>query len=116
DGILICGEAANLLMNAGRAIQGMDDAMRSGILAASTIVKAKEMDDFTSNTLKTYRPALDESFVMKDMNSFQDAVHMLHNPHMFKNVPNLICDFGRKFFAIDNEPTPKSRQMLMESI
>ncbi|NGP87807.1 FAD-dependent oxidoreductase [Fodinibius halophilus] len=116
DGVLICGEAANLLMNAGKAIQGMDYAMRSGILGAETIVKAKERDDYTSNTLKEYKQALAKSYVMKDINNFQDAVHMLHNPKMFKDVPNLICDFGRKFFTIDNEPTKKSREMMAESI
>jgi electron transfer flavoprotein-quinone oxidoreductase len=116
DGVLICGEAANLLINAGKAIQGMDYAMRSGILAASTIVKAKEVGDFSSDTLKIYRQALDQSFVMKDMDNFQDAVHMLHDPHMFRDVPNLICDFGRQFFTIDDEPTPKSRKMMMDSI
>ncbi|MDZ7657671.1 FAD-dependent oxidoreductase [Fodinibius sp.] len=116
DGVLLCGEAANLLMNAGKAIQGMDYAMRSGILGAETIVKAKERDDFTSNTLKEYKQALEESYVMKDINSFQDAVHMLHNPTMYQDVPNLICDFGRKFFTIDNEPTKKSRVLMKESI
>jgi electron transfer flavoprotein-quinone oxidoreductase len=116
DGVLICGEAANLLMNAGRAIQGMDYAMRSGILAALTIVKAKDADDFSSDTLQIYKQALDRSFVMKDMNNFQDAVHMLHDPQMYKNVPNLICDFGRNFFSIDNKPTPKARQMIIDSI
>ena len=116
DGVLLCGEAANLLMNAGKAIQGMDYAMRSGILGAETIVKAKERDDFTSNTLKEYKQALQESYVMKDINSFQDAVHMLHNPTMYQDVPNLICDFGRKFFTIDNEPTKKSRELMKESI
>ncbi|WP_138430304.1 FAD-dependent oxidoreductase [Fodinibius saliphilus] len=116
DGVLLCGEAANLLMNAGKAIQGMDYAMRSGILGAETIVKAKERDDYSSKTLKEYKQALAKSYVMKDINNFQDAVHMLHNPKMFKDVPNLICDFGRKFFTIDNEPTKKSRKMMAESI
>ena len=116
DGVLLCGEAANLLMNAGKAIQGMDYAMRSGILGAETIVKAKERGDYTSNTLKEYRQALENSYVMKDINSFQDAVHMLHNPTMYQDVPNLICDFGRKFFTIDNEPTKKSRELMSESI
>ena len=116
DGVLLCGEAANLLMNAGKAIQGMDYAMRSGILGAETIIKAKERDDFTSNTLKEYKQALEESYVMKDINSFQDAVHMLHNPTMYQDVPNLICDFGRRFFTIDNEPTKKSRELMKESI
>jgi len=116
DGLLLCGESANLLMNAGKAIQGMDYAMRSGILGAETIVKAKERDDYSSQTLKDYRQALEDSYVMKDINNFQDAVHMLHSPEMFKDVPNLVCDFGRKFFTIDNEPTKKSRRMLSESI
>lgn len=116
DGVLLAGEAANLLLNAGKAIQGMDFAMRSGILAAETIVKAKERGDYSSASLKDYRTALDDSYVMKDIQSFQDAVHMLHNPVMYKDVPNMICDFGRKFFTIDDEPTPKSRVLMQESI
>lgn len=116
DGILLAGEAANLLMNAGKAIQGMDYAMRSGILAAETIVEAKGKNDFSSAALKEYRTALDESYVMKDINSFQDAVHLLHTETMQHKVPNLICDFGRQFFTIKNEPTPKSRDMLKGAI
>ncbi|MDX1671585.1 MAG: FAD-dependent oxidoreductase [Balneolaceae bacterium] len=116
DGVLICGEAANLLMNAGKAIQGMDYAMRSGILAAETIVEAKKQENFSADTLKQYRNKLDESYVMKDMRGFQDAVHMLHHPQMFKDVPNMICDFGRKFFTIDNTPTEKARNMMSDSI
>ncbi|MDX1586997.1 MAG: electron transfer flavoprotein, partial [Balneolaceae bacterium] len=116
DGLLICGEAANLLMNGGKAIQGMDYAMRSGILAAETIIDAKEQDDFSSNTMKTYRSALDESYVMKDMRGFQDVVQMLHQPEMYKDVPNLMCGFGKKFFTIDNKPTKKARELMSESV
>jgi len=116
DGILLAGESANLLMNAGKAIQGMDYAMRSGILAAETIVKAKEKNDFTSATLKEYRKVMDDSYIMKDINGFQDAVHLLHTETMQQKVPNLVCDFGRQFFTIKNEPTPKSKDMLLGAI
>ncbi len=116
DGLLICGEAANLLMNAGKAIQGMDYAMRSGILAAETIVNAREHNDFSSETMKEYRSALDDSYVMKDMRDFQDAVHMLHQPAMYKNVPNLMCGLGKKFFTIDNKPTKKARKLMSEAV
>lgn len=116
DGLLICGEAANLLMNAGKAIQGMDYAMRSGILAAETIIDAQKQDDFSSQTMKQYRSALEESYVLKDMRGFQDAVHMLHQPEMYKDVPNLMCGFGKKFFTIDNEPTKKARELMSESV
>lgn len=116
DGLLVCGEAANLLMNAGKAIQGMDYAMRSGILAAETIAKSKEKNDFSENALKEYENALSDSYVMKDINNFQDAVHLLHDPVMTQKMPNLICDFGRNFFTIKNEPTKKARTMLNDSV
>ena len=40
DGILLAGEAANLLMNAGKAIQGMDYAMRSGNLSSGNYYRS----------------------------------------------------------------------------
>jgi electron transfer flavoprotein-quinone oxidoreductase len=115
-GLLVCGEAANLLMNSGEAIQGMDYAMRSGILAAETIVNAKQAGDFSEISMKKYQNNLGESYIMKDINNFQDAVHLLHDPVMTQKIPNLLCDFGRSFFSIKNEPTPKSRDMLRGAI
>lgn len=116
DGVLIAGEAAHLLLNAGRAIQGMDYAIRSGILAAETVVNAKEKGDFSSDTLSSYQAALDASYIMKDMKSFQDAVHLLHDDRMTGPVPNLVCDFGRQFFTVDNEPTRKASAMMRAAI
>ena len=116
DGVMVAGEAANLLMNSGKAIQGMDYAMASGVLAAKTAVKAKEKNDFNKVTLKGYRDALEDSYVMKDLRGFQDAVHFLHQPAMFSKVPNIACDFGRQFFTIDNKPTPKTKDMLRSAV
>lgn len=116
DGLLVAGEAANLLMNSGKAIQGMDYAMHSGVLAAETIIEAKDKGDFSKTTLKAYRDKLENSFILKDMKNFQDAVHFLHSPQMFETVPSLVCDFGKQFFSIKNEPTPKTREMLTKSI
>ena len=116
DGVMIAGEAAHLLLNAGKAIQGMDYAMRSGILAAETAVEAKKKSDFSSAMLGNYRKALENSYVLQDMRSFQDAVHMLHRQEMFSTVPNLICDFGRQFFTVDSQPTPKASAMMRAAI
>ncbi len=111
DNILIAGEAAGLLMNSGKAIQGMDFAMRSGILAAETVVALAGQSDYRAPQLKAYRSQLEESFVLSDMKNFQDAVHLLHEPAMFSKVPNLLCDFGRQFFTIDGTPTEKSAKV-----
>ncbi len=116
DGLLVCGEAANLLMNAGKAIQGMDYAMRSGILAAESAIKARDAGDFSSHIMKGYQDALNNSYVMQDINNFQDAVHLLHNPVMYQKMPNLINHFGRNFFTIRNEPTKKAHAMFRESV
>jgi electron transfer flavoprotein-quinone oxidoreductase len=115
-GLLVCGEAANLLMNAGKAIQGMDYALRSGILAAENIIDAKKKNDFSLTQMKNYQDKLDNSYIMKDIRNFQDAVHLLHNPVMYQNIPNLINHFGRDFFTIKNEPTKKARKMMSESV
>jgi len=116
DGVMIAGEAAHLLLNAGKAIQGMDYAMRSGILAAETALEAKKVNDFTSSMLANYRTALENSYVLRDMRSFQDAVHLLHQEQMFSSIPDMICDFGRQFFTIDSEPTAKASAMMRASI
>lgn len=116
DGVLVAGEAANLLINAGKAIQGMDFAMRSGILAAEAVIASHDRKDFSAPQLSLYRRALEDSFVLKDMNTFQGAVHLLHDPMMYVTLPNLACDFGRKFFTVRSQPTPKTRQMLRETI
>ncbi|PIQ62447.1 MAG: electron transfer flavoprotein [Bacteroidetes bacterium CG12_big_fil_rev_8_21_14_0_65_60_17] len=116
DGVLIAGEAAHLLMNAGKAIQGMDYAMRSGMLAAETVLEARKAGDFSSAMMSNYRKALDASYIMHDMRSFQDAVHLLHSEPMFSNVPNVLCDFGRQFFAVRSEPTPKALSMMHAAV
>jgi electron transfer flavoprotein-quinone oxidoreductase len=116
DGVMIVGEAANLLMNAGKAIQGMDYAMHSGILAAETAIDSKKKEDFSKTALSQYRKKLDDSYVMKDLNNLQDAVHLLHSPAMFENVPNLVCDFAKEWFTINNEPTEPTRKILNRNI
>ena len=116
DGVLISGEAANLLLNSGKAIQGMDFAMHSGILAAETVLKAREQGDYSAATLKMYREALEQSYVMQNLRNFQDAVRFLHQPQMFTTVPRLVCDFGRAFFTIENKPMPKMRQLLKQVV
>jgi electron transfer flavoprotein-quinone oxidoreductase len=115
DGVLVAGEAANLVLNSGKAIQGMDFAMHSGILAAETVLAAKTATDFSATTLSKYRRDLDASHVMEDLRNFQDAVKFLHSPDMFSTVPNILCDFGRSYFTVGNGPSRKAVSMLSES-
>jgi electron transfer flavoprotein-quinone oxidoreductase len=114
DGVMVAGEAANLVLNAGRAIQGMDYAMRSGILAAETALDAKAAGDHSAERLKNYRVALEASYVMQDLRGFQDAVHVLHSPEMFEQVPRMACAFGREFFTVGDQGTKKAYRILRD--
>ena len=114
DGLMIAGEAAHLVLNAGRAIQGMDYAMRTGILAAETALSAVGAGDTSAASLAPYRQRLDQSYVMQDMKAFQGAVHLLHSPHMTGALPRMACDFGREFFTVDNRPTRKATAILRD--
>ncbi len=116
NGVLLSGEAAHLLLNAGRAIQGMDYAMRSGILAGEAVLAAKEAGDFSEAQLSGYQTALENSYIMKDMKQFQDAVHLMHEPAMASAVPNLICDFGRGYFTVDSKPSEKASTLMRAAI
>ena len=92
----------------------MDYAMRSGMLAAETVIEAKAAQAFDAAFLKHYRTALDASYVMQDLRGFQQAVKVLHSPAMFTSVPRMACGFGRKFFTVGNEPTKKAWQILRD--
>lgn len=116
DGVMLAGEAANLLLNSGKAIQGMDYAMESGILAAETVAEAKSRGDFSKATLSEYRKKLEDSYVMKDLRNFQGAVQFLHSEDMFTAVPKVVNEFGRQFFTVDSRPTPKTPAMLKDAV
>lgn len=116
EGFLIAGEAAGLLLNAGRAIQGMDYAMRSGILAAETVIEARSCENYGAEMMSGYRTALENCYVLKDMRAFQNAVHLLHSPSMFTMMPDVLCEFGRQFFTVDNAPTKKSSRILHDAV
>ncbi|MFL6373575.1 MAG: NAD(P)/FAD-dependent oxidoreductase, partial [Pyrinomonadaceae bacterium] len=52
DGVLLVGDCASFLN--GQRIKGIHTAMKSGMLAAETIIDAFGHEDFTSTTLKAY--------------------------------------------------------------
>jgi len=64
DGVLLAGDAAALCANLGFTLRGMDMAVESGLLAAQTVLAAKEKGDFSAAALSAYEQALNESFIL----------------------------------------------------
>jgi len=72
DGVLLVGDSASFLN--GQRIKGIHTAMKSGMLAAETIVGALEHEDFTSKTLRHYDEKVNLSWIY-------DELHPVRNFH-----------------------------------
>ena len=65
DGVLLVGDCASFLN--GQRIKGIHTAMKSGMLAAETIVLAFEHEDFTSKTLKEFERKVNASWIYDEL-------------------------------------------------
>jgi electron-transferring-flavoprotein dehydrogenase len=72
DGVLIIGDSASFLN--GQRIKGIHTAMKSGMIAAETIIGAFDHDDFTSKTLRHFKEKIDGSWIY-------DELHPVRNFH-----------------------------------
>ena len=72
DGVLLVGDCASFLN--GQRIKGIHTAMKSGMLAAETIVGAFEHEDFSSATLRHYDEKVNLSWIY-------DELHPVRNFH-----------------------------------
>lgn len=72
DGVLLVGDSASFLN--GQRIKGIHTAMKSGMLAAETIVSAFGHDDFTSETLRHFDDKVEHSWI-------HDELHPVRNFH-----------------------------------
>lgn len=65
DGVLLVGDCASFLN--GQRIKGIHTAMKSGMLAAETIIGAFEHADFTSKTLKHFEEKVNLSWIYDEL-------------------------------------------------
>ncbi|MGA3084035.1 MAG: electron transfer flavoprotein-ubiquinone oxidoreductase [Thermodesulfobacteriota bacterium] len=65
DGGLLVGDAACLFN--GMKIKGVHYAMKSGMLAAETIMDCLINDDFSFNRLKNYKTLIEKSYIFKEL-------------------------------------------------
>ncbi len=107
DGILVAGDAAGFTLNTGLTVRGMEFAIASGILAAKAIIKARERNDFSKQSLSTYESLLKKSFVLKDLNTFKNAPRSLDNARLFSLYPQTACDVFEKLMFIGENPKRK---------
>ncbi len=104
DGMLVVGDAAGLGLNMLFTVRGMEYAIVSGVLAARTIKKAKERNDFSASALSDYERLLNESFILKEMRTFKNTLSVLENERLFTKYPQVLCDLFEKVMWVDEHP------------
>ena len=104
DGILVIGDAAGLGLNMLVTVRGMEYAMASGVLAGRAIKRAKEKNDFSASSLAHYEELLKGSFIMKEMDTFRNSLHILENERLFSKYPQAISNLFEKVMTVDGGP------------
>jgi electron transfer flavoprotein-quinone oxidoreductase len=94
----------------------MEYAMASGVLAGRTIKKAKERNDFSASSLAYYDSLLNESFIIKEMNTFKNSPHILENERLFSKYPQAICDLFEKVMWVDEKPKAGLYQTVWQEV
>lgn len=116
DGFLVAGDAAALVLGTGLLLEGANFAIASGMLAAQAIKEAKQKGDFSARTLSYYQKLLEESFVLKDLRTFEKAPHFLERSRIYTSYPDLICDLARMVFTNDGQPRKRAWDCLREAM
>jgi electron transfer flavoprotein-quinone oxidoreductase len=116
NGILVTGDAAGFTLNTGITVRGMEFAIASGVMAAKTVKRAKEKNDFSSTTLAYYEQLLKDSFVIKDLTTFQKAPEVLNNQRLFNLYPEFACNLFEKLMYIGEQPKKKLSTVILSEV
>ena len=116
DGILVVGDAASLSLNMLVTVRGMEYALVSEVLAGRTIKKAKERNGFSASSLAWYDSLLNNSFIIKEMNTFKNSLRVLENERLFSKYPQAISNLFGKVMRVDEKPKEGLYQTLWEGL
>lgn len=115
-GMMVAGDAAGLCYTNGINLEGINLAMTSGVLAAETAIVAIEAGDYSAKTLSLYRKKLDDSFVMKDMKTFRNAVGMMHMDRLFGTYPQVLAGIMETMYRVDGKPRSKLLRLARKEV
>ncbi|WP_454946050.1 FAD-dependent oxidoreductase [Cryptobacterium curtum] len=114
DGCLIAGDAAMLCMNLGYQVRGMDFAVASGRFAAEAAVEALDAGDVSKESLAGYRSRMENSFVLKDLETFKAWPTTMENwPEMFTDYPVMIREALNALFVVNGKPQVHLKARMM---
>jgi len=106
-GMMLAGDAAGLCYTNGINLEGINLAMTSGALAAETAIEAIEAGDSSARMLSSYKKRLDDSFIIKDMKTFKNAIGMMRMERLFQTYPQILTGILEKVYSVEGVPRSK---------
>lgn len=114
NGVLVVGDAAQLVNGIHR--EGSNLAMKSGTLAAETVIEAKQVGDFSETTLTSYHQKIYDGFIGKDLKKYKDAAHTLEtHPQYFKEYIPMLNKAAGSFFTVDGISKKDKQKQVLQS-
>jgi len=110
DGVMLVGDCAGLV-NPSIHHEG------TNVYAAEAFLEARDKGDMSKENLAAYRRRLDESWVMKDLSKYRDAVHFLStNRELVDDYQRLAVETIRDYFTVDNTPKEEVRSRVIRKV
>lgn len=104
DGWMIAGDAAGFVFSNGIVIQGMNYAVRTGLLAADTAIEAAKLGAGGSGRLAGYPARLESSGVIADFRDFADMDRIKWNAHFYTRYPRFAAELFHGMMTEEGRP------------
>lgn len=115
NGVVVVGDAAQFVNAIHR--EGSNMAMKSGQFAAEAITIASKKKDFSEHGLSLYKKLLEDSFIMKDLEKYKDAAHLLENdPTYFKHYLPALNKSMSEFFTVDGVSKKEKQKKIVKNM
>lgn len=102
DGLLIAGDAAGLLLNAGYTYRGVDFAAYSGMLAGKAIEEAK--GNYTQQALSSYEEMIRSSIIYREIRRFSKVHSVMEDGFMTAKLPAIVDALFKGMFEDPDGP------------
>lgn len=115
-GMLVVGDAAMLVNSMHR--EGSNLAMLSGKMAAQAVLRAKEWNDFSAESLAYYDQLLRDSFIYKDLYKYRNMARFFEtHPEFFGFYPELLNEACREMLTVDGvSKRSKQRKIFWDAL
>lgn len=113
DGLVIAGDAAGLLLNAGYTYRGVDFAAYSGMLAGKAIEQAHAQGSYSQQSLSVYEDMVRSSIIYDRIRRFSKVHSIMEDGFIVSVMPKIVDALFKGMFE-DPDGPQKAMEILKD--